>query len=79
MEGATTWSTVTKREIRSVGFAFHEAHAKCGTLVHIERGEFALVCWCERCRDLRAYGVEEGEEGRPSGSRSAFSVPRAGR
>jgi hypothetical protein len=76
LEGATTWSTVAKTEIRSVCFAFHKAHAECGTLVHIERGEFALVCWCERCRDLRAYGVEEG---RPSDSRSAFSVPRAGR
>ena len=49
-------------EVRSVAFAFHEAHPECGVVVHIERGECSLVCWCERCKDPRAYEVGDEQE-----------------
>ncbi len=59
METAAAWSTITADAVRSVTFAFHQAHVECEA-VHIERGRQSLVCWCERCRDLRAYEIDGG-------------------
>lgn len=75
--GATiAWNTITAEEERLAAFAFHEIHAGCGTLVHIERGQFTLVCWCERCKDLQAYEVDKS---RLRGPQSNLSASRVGR
>ncbi len=59
MQTVEAWSTITAGEVRSTALAFHRAHPDCGMVVHIERGEFCLVCWCERCKDLRAYDIDK--------------------
>ena len=60
MESAITWGTIMAGEVRPTAVAFHEAHAECATMVHLERGSSSLVCWCERCMDLRAYEIDNG-------------------
>ena len=35
--------------------AFLIAHQACGEDVELWRGPWSLVCWCERCKDLRTY------------------------
>ncbi len=64
-EGATLWRTIAADEVRRTAFAFHQNHPECGTVVHIERGELSLVCWCERCKDLQAYEVGAGQASLP--------------
>ena len=61
-EGAVVWRPLAAEEVRRAAFAFYRTHPECGVAVHIERGELALLCWCERCKDLRAYeiGAEQG-------------------
>lgn len=59
MEAVGAWSTITMAQVRPTALAFHQAHPECGMVVHIERGELALVCWCERCKDLRAYEIDK--------------------
>ena len=39
---------------------------ECGVMVHIEGGRSSVVCWCERCRDLRAYEVDNGRASSPA-------------
>jgi hypothetical protein len=55
-------------EVRPTAFAYHVhgAHAEGGTSVHIERGPFSLVCWCERCKDLQAYEIDNGRSSSPA-------------
>ncbi len=60
MESGITWGTTMADEVRPTAFAFNGAHAECVTTVHIERGSSSLVCWCERCKDLRAYEIDSG-------------------
>ena len=66
VEGARTWSPITSAEVRSAAFVFHQVHTECGVWVHVERGEFALVIWCERCKDLRPYAIDKGQDWRPA-------------
>jgi hypothetical protein len=66
VEGATTWRPITSAEVRPTALAFHRVHTECGVWVHIERGEFALVCWCERCEDLRPYAIDKGQNSGPA-------------
>ncbi len=66
MESSITWGTIMAEEVRSTAFAFHGAHAECGTTVHIERGSSSLVCWCERCKDLRAYEIDSDRTSSPA-------------
>jgi hypothetical protein len=61
MEGARTWSTIDVGPVRSSVLAFYQAHPECGMVAHIERGEFSLMCRCERCKHLRAYEVSKGQ------------------
>jgi hypothetical protein len=61
------WSPITGDEVRPSAFAFHRVHAECGVMVHIERGSSSLVCWCERCRDSRAYEINNGRARRARG------------
>jgi hypothetical protein len=44
---------ITWDEVRLTALAFHQVHTECGVWGHIEREEFTLVCWRERCKDLR--------------------------
>jgi hypothetical protein len=44
-------------------------------VVHIERGEFYLMCRCERCKHLRAYELSKGR----ASSRSVTSLGLEGR
>lgn len=66
MAGARMWSPITEEEVCSTAITFHQDHSECGTLVHIERGTFVLVCWCERCKDLRAYEMDKGRASWPA-------------
>ena len=66
VEGARTRSPITWAEVRPSALAFHQVHTECEAWVHIERGEFALVCWCERCKDLRPYAINKGQDSRPA-------------
>ena len=59
MQTVEAWSTITAAEVRPTALAFHRAHPECGMVVHIERGQCSLVCWCERCQDLRAYEIDK--------------------
>ena len=34
--------------------------------MHIERGELSVVCWCECCKNLRAYEIETGAGSLPA-------------
>ncbi len=46
--------------------AFLMAHPGCGGDVELRRGPGSLVCWCERCEDLRTFElVGEAPEERP--------------
>lgn len=63
-EGALVWRTIAADDVRWT--AFHRNHPECGTVVHIERGKFSLVCWCERCKDLRAYEIVAGQTSLPA-------------
>ena len=62
-DGAVAWRTIATDEVRRAAFAFYKAHPECGTMVHIERGELSMVCWCERCKDLRAYEIDTKQSG----------------
>ena len=66
MEGARMWNPITPAEVRPTALALHGAHTECGVWVHIERGEFALVCWCEWCKDLRPYAIGKGQDSGPA-------------
>ena len=62
-DGVVAWRTISTDEIRRVAFAFYRAHPECGTMVHTERGELSMVCWCECCKDLRAYQIDTEQRG----------------
>ena len=50
-------------QVEAVEMAFLIEHPECGEGVEIRRGPWSLVCWCERCKDLRTYQlVEAGPE-----------------
>jgi hypothetical protein len=66
VESGITWGTIMAEEVRPTAIAFHGAHAECATMVHIERGSSSLVCWCERCKDLRAYEIDSGRASSPA-------------
>jgi hypothetical protein len=66
VESGITWSAITADEVRPTAFAFHRAHPECGMVVHIERGASSLVCWCERCKDLRAYEIGNARASSPA-------------
>ena len=57
-EGARIWSPITSAEVRPTALAFHQ--------IHTERGEFASGCWCERCKDLRPYAIDKGQDSGPA-------------
>ena len=65
-ERAVVWKAIGADEVRWISFGFHRAHPECGTVVHIERGELSLVCWCERCQDLQAYEIDAGRGSLPA-------------
>jgi len=65
-EDSVVWRALATDEVRRVAFAFYRAHPECGMAVHIERGELSLVCWCERCKDLRAYEIDAGQGSLPA-------------
>lgn len=65
-EGAVVWRALAADEVRRAGFAFYRTHPECGMAVHIERGELSLMCWCERCKDLRAYKIGDGQGSLPA-------------
>ena len=74
MQTVEAWSTITAAEVRPTALAFHRVHPECGMVVHIERGQCSLVCWCERCQNLRAYEIDKDLAHRPQ--RNAASVER---
>ena len=57
-EGARIWSPITSAEVRATALAFHQ--------IHTERGKSALGCWRERCKDLRPYATDKGEDSWPA-------------
>lgn len=65
-EGTVDWKAITTDEVRRTAFTFHQVHQECGMVVHIERGHFSLVCWCEHCKDLQAYEIEAGQSPLPA-------------
>ena len=75
-EATIAWNTITAEEERLAAFVFHEIHAGYRTLVHIERGQVTLVCWCERCKDVQAYAIDNS---RLRGPKSNLSASRVGR
>lgn len=48
-------------QITGAQAAFLLAHPACGEDVELWRGEWSLVCWCERCSDLRTYQLVEAD------------------
>jgi hypothetical protein len=56
----------TFAEVRPAALAFHQVQSECGVSVRIERGELALACWCERCKDLRPCAMGKGQDWGPA-------------
>ncbi len=55
------WRRIEEEEAELAGIAFLLAHPVCGDSVSIQRGPWSLVCWCERCQDIRTFELVHEE------------------
>ncbi len=53
------WRLIEEDHVDLSAAAFLMMHPACGEAVQISREGQSLVCWCELCRDLRTYQVED--------------------
>ncbi len=55
------WRRIKEEDAELASLAFLLAHPSCGDSVEIQRGPWALVCWCEVCKDLRTFELVRKE------------------